>query len=123
MSNPPPEPSSKPANPASPTRPKHLTTLSISEVHKHHHHPHLHHPSLHRKKEDIEPAHPNLHVSTSYEGPGTRSEGATPGESQNVSRRGSVNGVEIPETNGRERRPVKEGEVRDEMEKGVLRAA
>jgi len=47
----------------------------------------------------------------------------TPGGSQNVSRRGSVNGVEIPEANGRERRPVKEGEVGEEREKGVLRAA
>jgi hypothetical protein len=34
-----------------------------------------------------------------------------------------VNGIEIPEANGRERRPVKEGEVRDEREKGALRAA
>jgi hypothetical protein len=34
-----------------------------------------------------------------------------------------VYGVEIPETTGRERRPVKEGEVREEREKGVLRAA
>jgi len=32
-------------------------------------------------------------------------------------------GVEIPEANGREKRVVKEGEVREEREKGVLRAA
>ncbi len=32
-------------------------------------------------------------------------------------------GVEIPERNGREKRVVKEGEVREEREKGILRAA
>jgi hypothetical protein len=40
-----------------------------------------------------------------------------------VSRRGSMLGVDIPEGNGREKRVVKEGEVREEREKGVLRAA
>lgn len=69
------------------------------------------------------PAHPNLHVSTSYEGSSIRSDGVAPGENRDVSLKGSVNGIEIPEANGRERRPVKEGEVRDEREKGALRAA
>jgi len=40
-----------------------------------------------------------------------------------VSRRGSILGVDIPEGNGREKRVVKEGEVWEEREKGVLRAA
>lgn len=31
-------------------------------------------------------------------------------------------GVDISETNGKEKRVVKEGEVREEREKGVLRA-
>ncbi len=120
MTNPHAEPSSKPPNPASPTRPKHLTTRSISEVHKHHH-SHLHHPNLHRRKEDPQSSHPNLGASGSFEGTSSKSEGVTPSVSRDVSRRGSV--LEILEGNGRERRAVKEGEVREEREKGILRVA
>ena len=59
----------------------------------------------------------------SYEGTSSKSEGFTPNQSRDASRRGSILGVDIPETNGREKRVVKEGEVREEREKGVLRAA
>jgi hypothetical protein len=120
MSHPPPESSSKPANPTSPTRPKHLTTRSISEVHHKHHHPHLHH---HHRKEETQSVHASQQALGSYEGTSSRSEGFTPNHSRDASRRGSILGVEIPERNGREKRVVKEGEVREEREKGVLRAA
>ena len=114
MSNQTPESSSKPSNPASPTRPKHLTTRSFSEIHHKHHHPHLHH---HRRKEEPQSAHP------SYEGTSSKSEGVTPGGSRDVSRRGSMLVQEIPEWTGREKRVVTEGEVREEREKGIRRAA
>jgi hypothetical protein len=47
----------------------------------------------------------------------------TPSESRDVSRRGSMLGAEILEGNGREKRVVKESEVMEEREKGILRAA
>jgi hypothetical protein len=40
-----------------------------------------------------------------------------------VSRRGSMLVQEIPEWTGREKRVVTEGEVREEREKGIRRAA
>jgi hypothetical protein len=120
MSNPSQESSSKPSNHTSPTRPKHLTTRSISEVHHKHHHPHLHH---HRRKEESQSTHHSQAALGSYEGTSSRSEGFTPSQSRDVSRQGSILGVDIPEGNGREKRVVKEGEVREEREKGVLRAA
>ncbi len=40
-----------------------------------------------------------------------------------MSRRGSMLVQEIPEWTGREKRVVKEGEVREEREKGIRRAA
>jgi hypothetical protein len=135
---------SVPIQPTSPPRPKHLSTRSITEIssvpktHKHHHHPHLHH----RDKEEKE-KHPkasnsslNLQPSAAEFGPGreerSRSEGVTPSESRNASRRGSVNGAAAgaawDDSVGmgvlqREKRVVKEGEVREERERGALRAA
>lgn len=60
----------------------------------------------------------------------TRSEGVTPSESRNVSRRGSVIGVSAGWDDSvgmgglqRETRVVKEGEIREERERGALRAA
>ncbi|KUJ11281.1 uncharacterized protein LY89DRAFT_655061 [Mollisia scopiformis] len=126
---------SSPPNPT-PTRPKHLTTRSISEitsipkVHKHHHHPHLHH-----RDKDPAASNPTLKVQPSVVdvvgGERSRSEGVTPNESRNVSRRGSVNVAVVgpwEDSVGmgalqREKRVVKEGEVREERERGALRAA
>ncbi|KAE9373123.1 hypothetical protein N431DRAFT_406448 [Stipitochalara longipes BDJ] len=120
MSYPPQDSSAKPSNPTSPTRPKHLTTRSISEVHHKHHHPHLHH---HRRKEEPQSVHQSQPALGSYDGTSSRSEGFTPNQSRDVSRRGSMLVVDIPEGNGKEKRVVKEGEVREEREKGILRAA
>jgi len=126
MSNIPPETSSSTRipNPASPQRPKHLINRSISEIsppslpklhHKHHHHPHVH-----RKDKESQSTNLNLQPYPSSEQvSGSRSEGVTP----SGSRAGSVWGLDQDGNgNGKEKRVVKEGEVKEEREKGVLRA-
>lgn len=117
--------------PTSPTRPKHLTTRSITEIsppsgsklhlssrHHQHRHPHLHsHKHKHGESQST------LQLDPNPEGT-TRSEGQTPAGSGNVSRRGSIFGdyTAYAAEMGGPKRLVKEGEVKDEMEKGALRA-
>ncbi|TAQ89555.1 hypothetical protein B7494_g2111 [Chlorociboria aeruginascens] len=106
---------------------QHQVTRSIFEVslkvHKHHH------SHMHRHKEDKSPqsaqpysANPSLQPNGNFD---TRSEGVTPVESRNESRRGSTfhSATEKPEFGwpGRER-VIKEGEIAEEKEKGILRA-
>lgn len=90
----------------------------------HHHHTHLHRKDHSREKE-AQSAHPNLQP---HEIGTTKSEGVTPEESRAGSRQPSVFG-DIPGWDGmgssrerERRRPVKEGEVKEERERGVLRA-
>ena len=89
----------------------------------HHHHPHLHRKE-HRDSKDKDPqsAHPNLQ---SHEG-GTKSEGITPEESTAGSRRTShdLHGWDrLGWERFGEKRVVKDGEVKEERERSVLRAA
>jgi hypothetical protein len=89
----------------------------------HHHHPHLHRKEHSREKEDPQSVHPNLQP---HEG-GTKSEGATPEES----RSGRTSIREMPgsekfgngERGAREKRIVQDAEVKEERERGLLRAA
>ncbi|CZR65756.1 uncharacterized protein PAC_15656 [Phialocephala subalpina] len=127
----------------SPTRPKHLTTRSISDIssihkektHKHHHHPHLHHRDKERDlSHSVSNLHPGLGLPEALGGSQSKSEGVTPSESRNVSRRGSFmgadrngNGENWEDSVGggvrrEEKRNVKEGEVERERERGVQRA-
>ncbi|KAH9214536.1 hypothetical protein DL95DRAFT_389506, partial [Leptodontidium sp. 2 PMI_412] len=131
----------------SPTRPKHLTTRSITEVnpppslpriphhhghiskHHHHHHPHIHHHRHKDSKVGVDGSGAAGSGSASGDGiGGSRSEGQTPSESRVVSRRGSgsFRGEDVGGSsgvyNGRREGVVREGEVREERERGVLRA-
>ncbi len=108
-------------SPKSPERSNHLANRSITELspdsipqaHRQHHD---HHPHLrHRSKE----AHIGNQGARSDHG--SKSEGATPYDSQNASRRGSIFGWDDVGS-GREKRTVKEGEVKEERERGFLRA-
>lgn len=93
----------------------------ITPSNSHHHHTHLHHRKDHSREKEAQSAHPNLQPNEL----GSRSEGVTPEESRAGSRRTSVHGDMMGwEGNGRERekRVVKEGEVKEERERGVLRA-
>ncbi|KAK0103289.1 hypothetical protein ONS95_005321 [Cadophora gregata] len=141
---------SMPLPPTSPTRPKHLTTRSITEInappslpriphssghgHNKHHHPHIH---THRHREEKR----ERERERSGEGDGvggfglgiggSRSEGHTPSESRVASRRESLwdgdgaaggSGIGGGGGIGRRERVVREGEVKEERERGVLRA-
>lgn len=109
----------------SPTRSRHQGTRSITDVSSHKtHKSHHHHPHIHRKdKDDKTPqsAHPNLQPSGAVEG--FKSEVVTPEQSRNGSRRASVlpEGAEGMFT-GAQKRDIREGEVKEEKEKGVQRA-
>lgn len=101
-----------------------MLNLSILHSHHHHHHPHLHRKDHSREKKP-QSVHANLQPNKSL----TKSEGVTPVESRAGSRRNSVSGdmVNWDGANGggrdREKRVVKEGEVSEERERGVFRAA
>jgi hypothetical protein len=129
------------SKPASPSRPKHEVTRSISDVatptvskinRTHHHHPHLHH----RHKDNNKGHHvsqPNLYPNAS----GSilevaKSEGHTPDRSRSASRRTSllaqVDGAAdlsnaMAGSTYSEKRIVKEGEVDEEKNKAVLMAS
>ncbi|KAL2070929.1 hypothetical protein VTL71DRAFT_13955 [Oculimacula yallundae] len=132
--------------PISPTRPKHLSTRSITEVnappslpripgnsgkhhHHHHHHPHIHHGRHRDKERDGMRGVDGRDGSAEYGNAigGSRSEGHTPSESRVGSRRGSFNwkgedGSGLSRERKERERVVREGEVREERERGVLRA-
>ncbi|KAM3074879.1 hypothetical protein ACMFMG_008292 [Clarireedia jacksonii] len=121
----------------SPVRPRHQVTRSISEAspqslhkahrsHQHHHHHHYHHPHIHRRDKDEKSSQTTLqkaHPGSSIEG--TKSEGVSPNDSRNTSRRTSVfgsigDGLDVIRANIR--RPLKDGELEAEKEKGILMA-
>lgn len=126
------------AIPTSPQRPKHLQNRSITEItsalpriphqhySKHHHHPHIHHKDKASRDYGVSQLVYNAQGSLGLpHGEGSRSEGNSPGESRVGSRRGSLGGgLENKEDSvtGRKERVVREGEVREERERGVLRA-
>jgi len=152
---------SMPLPPTSPTRPKHLTTRSITEInappsipriphshghshghsgHSKHHHPHIHHRHKDRDREGeggirtgiIGAGGVGSGVGIGQGVIGSRSEGHTPSESRVASRRESLwdgggsgdgaGGFGSGGAGGRRERVVREGEVREERERGVLRA-
>ncbi|PQE04351.1 septum formation initiator domain-containing protein [Rutstroemia sp. NJR-2017a BBW] len=111
----------------SPVRPRHQVTRSISHRSQHHHHHHhYHHPHIHRRDKDEKSSQSTLqkaHAGSSIEG--TKSEGVSPNESRNTSRRTSVfgsagDGLDVARANIR--RPLKDGELAAEKEKEVLMA-
>lgn len=125
--------------------------LKIHRPHHHHHHTHIHHhgrrahsKEKNTKEEEPQSAHPNLQPFLGGERRDkswrdiqqARSEGVTPAGSRNASRRTSVLGSW--ESDGgpstgtavigdmalgpKERKAVKDGQVKQERERGVLRA-
>ncbi|KAI6709739.1 hypothetical protein B2J93_3635 [Marssonina coronariae] len=121
---------------SSPTRPKHLSTRPIPELsaphsrrHHKHHHPHTHHRNDRDKGRDRDRERERKDVEGA-----SKSEGHTPSESRVVSRRGSLGldgldgGVSVGGGIGwtrkwmeKERR-VRDEEVEEERERGLLRA-
>ena len=117
--------------PTSPTRPKHLTTRSITEIssghgHKHHHHPHIH---RHLRKN------PSGDLGAGGSGgsgneQGSRSEGVTPSGSRPGSvlsgtagnQQLEIDGIMGGFSNGKGKAIVTQEEVREEKERAVLRA-
>ncbi|KAK2629459.1 hypothetical protein QTJ16_000279 [Diplocarpon rosae] len=137
-----PEFSKAPGISSSPTRPKHLSTRPIPDVsappskgHHKHHYPHTHHRSGRDKDKDRDRERERKDRRGRKDGEGlNRSEAHTPNESRVASRRGSLGldglggGVSVGGDIGwirrgmeRERR-VRDGEVEEERERGVLRA-
>lgn len=98
--------------------------MLIGILHSHHHYPHLLHKEQSREKEALS-SHQNLQPHD----PSTKSEVVTPEESRAGSRRTSVFGdmagwekMGNGERGMGEKRVVKEGEVKEERERGILRA-
>jgi hypothetical protein len=119
----PPSPRSKNQSNPSITEPSSFPKLHRS--HHHHHHIHRHHAK------DTHSAHSNPRSSASLIGAemdASKSEGVTPIHSQNPSRRASFLGTS-PELEGMllswkaERKNVKEIQVREEKERGILRSS
>jgi hypothetical protein len=125
----------------SPTRPKHQSNRSITEItgssfpkiHRpHHHHPHQQHHHLHKNKDEAQSAHPSLGYSDPRAaGWGRETKSSETGSSSvPASRRESLlipssgdDGSRSEREGGKERRrEVREGEVEKEKERGVLRA-
>jgi hypothetical protein len=116
--------------PSSPQRPKHQTNRSITEtsfpkLHRPHH-PHIHRLNRDAKVKETQSAHPNLQ-SNGWDMLQSKSEGVTPEQSRNASRRTSVLGVpgemdELPAFLRDEKKMVKEGELELEKERAVQRA-
>jgi len=118
--------------PTSPTRPKHLTTRSITEIspghggHKHHHHPHIH---RHLRKDTSGDLGAGGSGGSGTE-QGSKSEGVTPSGSRPGSvlsgtaghQQWEIDGIMGSLSNGKGKAIVTEGEVREEKEKAVLRA-
>ncbi|KAH8593641.1 hypothetical protein B0O99DRAFT_653169 [Bisporella sp. PMI_857] len=124
--------------PTSPTRPKHQTHRSITEIpgafpklHRPiHHHGHIHRHKDHKDKgKETQSAHPSLQGGRDLwsHSAGTRSEDVTPEQSRGPSRRASLlskgddAGI-LVEEGADKRRIVKEGELQAEKEKAELRA-
>lgn len=133
---------------SSPTRPTHRITRSITEVspptiktghrlYTSSHHHHYHHSSRRARSSEKEAsttcepqsAHPNLQGADPRWREGVKSEFGTPAESRRAS--GAAldadvwNAMSSGNTGGYmvERRTIKEGEVKEEIERGVLRKA
>ncbi|KAF7885076.1 hypothetical protein EAF00_010894 [Botryotinia globosa] len=118
----------------SPNKSRHQITRSVSEVsspplkphrsHHNHHHHHHHHPHIHRRDKDEKSSQSTLQKGFSPSG-GSKSEGVSPDGSRNGSRRPSilsstVDGFDLFKTN--ERRPLREGELEAEKQKGAMMA-
>ncbi|KAF7874656.1 uncharacterized protein EAF02_008633 [Botrytis sinoallii] len=116
----------------SPNKTRHQITRSVSEVssppvkphRSHHHHHHHHHPHIHRRDKDEKSSQSTLQrgFSPSVE---SKSEGVSPDGSRNGSRRPSilgstVDGFDLFKNN--ERRPLREGELEAEKQKGAMMA-
>jgi CHASE2 domain-containing sensor protein len=111
----------------SPPRPKHQTHRSITEASfpvpkrsHHHHHIHRHHKDKERDKDSLRSGQPVE---------GTKSEGVSPQNSREQSRRtsllpvsGEIEGLVVASSWKEERRVVRAEEVAEEKEKGYLRA-
>jgi len=117
--------------PSSPARSHHQVTRSIIEVSPPSfpkiHRPQHHHPHIHRRdKDDKTPQSAHLNLQQNGPADGAKSEAVTPHESHNGSRRTSMMGAtsEIDRAglpgNPREKRVVKEGQVKEEREKSVI---
>ncbi|KAG4035733.1 hypothetical protein MFRU_001g05010 [Monilinia fructicola] len=117
----------------SPSKSRHRVTRSVSEAsspplkphrsHHHHHHHHHHHPHIHGRDKDEKASHSNPQKALGPSGEASRSEGVSSSESRNESLRPSifgsnVDGFDLFKNN--ERRPLKEGELEAEKEKGVM---
>ncbi|KAM0133352.1 hypothetical protein ACHAO1_006289 [Botrytis cinerea] len=117
----------------SPNTSRHQVTRSVSEVsspplkphrsHRHHHH-HHHHPHIHRRDKDEKSSQSTLQKSLSPSGE-SKSDGVSPDGSQNGSQRPSilgsaVDGFDLFKNN--ERRPLREGELEAEKQKGAMMA-
>ncbi|KAF4636908.1 hypothetical protein G7Y89_g1193 [Cudoniella acicularis] len=125
-----PDRSKPPLLTTSPTRPRHQVTRSISELstsfpklHRPHHHHHHHHHIHLNKDKDSAPQIVGSGLLSNGEMFGTVSESATPNRSQDVSRGTSVLGERWEDgEKEKEKRVVREGQVKEEKEKGAQRA-
>ncbi|ESZ95046.1 hypothetical protein SBOR_4579 [Sclerotinia borealis F-4128] len=115
----------------SPNKPRYQVTQSVSEAstplkpHRSHRHHHHHHPHIHRRDRDEKSSQYTLQKALNPSREVSRSEGVSPNESRNGSRRPSifgsaVDGFDLPRDN--ERRPLREGELEAEKEKGAMMA-
>lgn len=113
----------------SPNKPRHQVTRSVSEAsppplkpRSHHHHHHHHH--IHRRDKDEKSSQYTLQKALTPSGD-LRSDGISPNGSRNGSRRPSildstVDDFDLFKTD--ERRPLREGELEAEKEKGAMMA-
>ncbi|KAI9647597.1 hypothetical protein NHQ30_003982 [Ciborinia camelliae] len=109
---------------------RHQATRSLSEAsspplkprRSHHYH---HHPHIHRRDKDDKSSQSTLQKALNSSGEVSRSEEVSPDESRNGSRRPSilgstVDGFDLSRNN--ERRPLREGELEAEKERGAKMA-
>lgn len=120
----------------SPNNSRHQVTGSISEAsspplkprrshHHHHHHHSHHHPHRHRRDKDERSSQTTLQKALSTPGEVSRSEAVSASESRNGSRRASIFGSTLDAFDlfkNNERRPLREGELQVEKEKGAMMA-
>ncbi|KAB8303886.1 hypothetical protein EYC80_005252 [Monilinia laxa] len=99
--------------------------LKSHRSHHHHHHHHHHHPHIHHRDKDEKASQSNPQKALGPSGEASRSEGVSSSESRSGSLRPSVFGSTIDGFDlfkDNERRPLKEGELEAEKEKGAMMA-
>ncbi|QSZ34491.1 hypothetical protein DSL72_006085 [Monilinia vaccinii-corymbosi] len=117
----------------SPNKPRHQVTRSVSETsssplkshRSQNHHHHHHHPHIHRRDKDEKSSQSTLQKALSPSVDVSRSEGVSSNESRNGSRRPSIFGSTVDDFDllkNNERRPLREGELEAEKEKGAIMA-